>query len=526
MALNIQNVTYSANIGQTNVNLTQTQSGQTQVVVPAGMSSNEAGQALLAHLTTGDKFTGEITNITQNQITISLSDTVSVKATLADALNFNIGDIATFSVKSNNSEQVVLKSEPNEFTGKLINDQTIQNALKNAGVPINEKTASLVHNLMKQGLPINADTINNYAKNLMNVPNATAEDVVLLTRMNIPVTEENVNALHDYYNYNESMDGKAVQMTNAIMNIDFNINPEFLSDFVNSFSETISPMENLNEAVPEKILADISDDLIENNLIKDEEDPEFVSIDNRVAEFASKVKEGSLTAKELINELTNLLKNDVISQESFSKIANSKDFSQIINNFIRQEMFVNPEDVSKQNIKKLFAKIINDTENLAAKFQNNPVANNLLETTNSVKQNVDFLNQANQFMNFVQIPLKMANQNAHGDLYVYKNNRNNLEQKEELKALLHLDMDNLGPMDIYVRLKNANVTTNFKVASDEVLTMIEEHMPELTQRLNKLGFNVQTNVTSEGSNYSFKQSVINEELPAVDIKRFSFDVRA
>ena len=66
-----------------------------------------------------------------------------------------------------------------------------------------------------------------------------------------------------------------------------------------------------------------------------------------------------------------------------------------------------------------------------------------------------------------------------------------------MKALLHLDMDNLGPMDVFVLLKANNVTTNFKVASDDILAYIEEHISELNERLNALGYSVTSTVTSD-----------------------------
>lgn len=69
-----------------------------------------------------------------------------------------------------------------------------------------------------------------------------------------------------------------------------------------------------------------------------------------------------------------------------------------------------------------------------------------------------------------------------------------------MKALLHLDMDNLGPMDVFVLLKANNVTTNFKVANDDILAYIEEHISELNERLNALGYSVTTTVTSDKEN--------------------------
>lgn len=80
-------------------------------------------------LSTGDRLTGEIIDITPNNITISLNDSVTVKATLADSLSYNIGDIASFTIKDINKEQVVLKAGTNT-NRNLFNDQTITSALK------------------------------------------------------------------------------------------------------------------------------------------------------------------------------------------------------------------------------------------------------------------------------------------------------------------------------------------------------------------------------------------------------------
>ena len=173
----------------------------------------------------------------------------------------------------------------------------------------------------------------------------------------------------------------------------------------------------------------------------------------------------------------------------------------------------------------MYSKVLQDTEALSSRFQGIKFAENMLNTNTQIKNDVSFLNQANNFMNFVQIPLRMSGHEGHGDLYVYKNNRKKIEDKDELKALLHLDMDNLGPMDVFVLLKANNVTTNFKVASDDILAYIEEHISELNERLNALGYSVTSTVTSDKGKYSFVKSVMEEEFPSVEIKRFSFDVR-
>ena len=524
MSLNIQGVNYSTNV-QNNVNISHNSNGQVQISVPANLSAGEAGISLLQHLSVGDKFTGEITNITQNQITIALSDTVSVSAYLSDALSYNIGDIATFSIKESGKDVVVLKSENNHMSN-LMNDQSINTALRNAEVPVNATTVSLVHNMMKQNLPLDAHTLGSYAKILTENPYATPEDVVLLTKMDIPVTPENVAAFHDYNNYSEGMTAKAFQMSNAINDMLMTVASEnqqeagvTLNNILNSYSPAISAEE------PIEII--FSENEAENfaNMIKEaaKDNPDAVLL-------SDKIISGKSTAKEVLTDFSKLMEENAFDKEELPKLLKQPEFGKLTDNFIRQELFIAPKDISKDNISRLFEKILRDSDKLSDKFQNNPKAETVLQVNNSVRGDVNFMNQLNGFMNFVQIPLKMAGQNAHGDLYVYKRNGQRTPDKDDFSALLHLDMDNLGPLDIFVRLKERNVTTNFKVSTDEILDYIEAHMDELTARLNALGYNVSANVTSDSmadsTPYSFKKDVIEAELPSTEIKRFSFDVRA
>ena len=203
-----------------------------------------------------------------------------------------------------------------------------------------------------------------------------------------------------------------------------------------------------------------------------------------------------------------------------------KEFGEIVDNFLRQEMYIKPEDVSHENIQKLFSKLLKDNKALADKLAGKPFVAEFLQNNQNISNNIEFMNNINHFMNFVQIPLKMAGQNAHGDLYVYKNGKSGSNDKDELKAFLHLDMEHLGVLDILVKLKSNNVSTNFKVETEEILDYIEAHMDELNAALNQLGYNVSSKVDLNTTPYTFKNEVIEKEFPPMDIKRFAFDVRA
>lgn len=557
MNINVTGVNQTKNTENNNVKQGQNAGGRVQVSASqTAMPSKEAGIALLQRLNTGDVFTGKITNITQNQITLLLSNSSTVNATLADALSFNIGDLASFAIKDNSGEQIVLKSVNTENLKNLMNDRSVQNAIKNAGLSVNDTTVSLVHNLMKQNMPIDANTLNRYVRLLDSVPNATPEDVVLMSKMGIPVTEENVNALHDYYDFRDGISGKAADMASGAAQITAELaaeSPEeaaqFIRDFTSSFGAELSSVENMGAAMDKETLESLSEQLkdmagippeeteVPENLQEGEkaalkpadnaqQEPKLTAFQEQVKELADKVKDGGISAKEFLNGLSALMDKPEIPKPALSKILSGDDFGKTLENMVRQEMFLKPEDINKDSLKRLYAKIINDSSNIAQKFGGDPKMAPIVQNAAQTANDVHFLNDASHFMSFVQIPIKMSGQNAHGDLYVYTNKRNRGEARDELKALLHLDMDNLGPMDIFVALKSNNVTTNFKVANDEILDYIESHMDELTAALNRKGYNVTNMVEISSKDYSFKTSVIEEELPPTQIKRFTFDVRA
>ncbi len=501
-------------------------------------SANDAGITLLRQMSEGTVFSGTITDITQNRITIALSDNASVTATLSNALSYNIGDFASFSIKENLGEQIILQSHDNAQPN-LMNDQTITTALKNANVEINSTTVELVKNLMSHGLPIDSNTVNQYVHMLDSVPTATPSEVVYLSRLSIPLTEENLQAFRDFNDFNNGISNKLDNLNNEVFNIISSLSENstqeavgFIREFVDCFSQTMGNVETLKDTIPEKVLNKLAADIEQLVNMPEQNSEENVAKDNpkliqreALLNLADKVRTGDVTAEKFLNSFTELSAAFDDADKPLKEFLKSDGFKKLLDNFTRQEMLLKPEEFSKDNLKRLYAKIINDSNNIASKFSNG-ITQGLATGSTQIANEAVFMNELNNFMSFIQIPLKLSGQNGHGDLYVYSNRKHNAQDKDELKAMLHLDMDNLGPMDIFVRLQQNNVSTSFKVESDEVLNFVETHMDELTKALNKAGYNVSSEVKLSDGKYNFTEKVVNEELKPAKIKRFSFDVRA
>ncbi len=155
----------------------------------------------------------------------------------------------------------------------------------------------------------------------------------------------------------------------------------------------------------------------------------------------------------------------------------------------------------------------------------------LSQSAAQVRDNIEFMHQINQAYTYVQIPLKMANQNAHSDLYVYTNKRNLGKKEGELSAFLHLELENLGTTDVSIKMLENNVSTKFYLSDDAAYDLIEAHLPQLQERLEKLGYHCRVTIENREEKVDFVEDFLQKSQPATAasrgmVHRYSFDVRA
>ena len=93
-----------------------------------------------------------------------------------------------------------------------------------------------------------------------------------------------------------------------------------------------------------------------------------------------------------------------------------------------------------------------------------------------------------------------------------------------------MDMDIMEIIDLMEEaIEKASavpLTGKVMIDKDEILDYIESHIDQLNNSLTKLGYNVSTAVELNTTPYTFNTHVMEQEIPPVEIKRFSFDVRA
>lgn len=241
-------------------------------------------------------------------------------------------------------------------------------------------------------------------------------------------------------------------------------------------------------------------------------------------------------AKNALNELArNPEKFPAEVREKLAKLVGSKEFGNLVKDNISKQMLLKPEDVvSQKNIDDLYGKILKNAnqavELMHAAGKDNP---ELMNAAKNIADNVTFMNELNQVVTYIQLPLLMNNKSAHGDLYVYTNKKSLKNNDGNVSALLHLDMDNLGPMDIYVALTNGTkVNTHFYLKDEATIDFIEAHIDYLNKRLTEKGYDMSLNVSvkdpakgkTDIAQEFFKDDPLEEGVKKAS--KFSFDVRA
>lgn len=241
-----------------------------------------------------------------------------------------------------------------------------------------------------------------------------------------------------------------------------------------------------------------------------------------------------LSAKEFLDAVAQQLEqHPSFDKSALGRLFSGKEYHALLKEVMQEQWTVRPEELKTEHkVEELYQRLnrqMGQIEQLAKQTGMN--TGQLSQAAAQVRDNIEFMHQINQAYTYVQIPLKMANQNAHSDLYVYTNKRNLRKKEGELSAFLHLELENLGTTDVSIKMLDKNVSTKFYLEDDASYDLIEEHLPQLTQRLEKLGYHCHVTVENREEKVDFVEDFLQKSQPAKAankgmVHRYSFDVRA
>lgn len=507
-------------------------------------TSQITGNMLLSQMKPGTTFSGDIIDVRGSAIKILLSNDKTLDAASTDSKNLNIGDHITFNVSSNNGQTVVIKPlKINTF-----NTNVLLKALEASETPANEKNINIVKAMMRNEMSIDKNSLSDMIKKVEAFKTDNPENIVAMERHGIPLTQENVDQFSAYKNFEHRIMAQAESLAEDV--------PEMLKDVLTTGdSQKAAQMAKeitdiLMQNLPDEADSNISEDItgktptvtaMENEVSAEDEaflQKMGLSQDEGVVFISEKDNPGSLEAHIPVKNISydEVMKNlNSLSGEELKEFLSSPEFKHFVKDKVEKnfELNVNKlgqnDDEVKKNVKKLYENLDKKTESLLNVLENaGQKESRVGNTVSNIRNNMQFMQDLNQMAAYVQLPVKFNENKAHGDLYVFNRKKGMPVDKDVVTAFLHLDMESLGATDVHVSLEKKALKTDFVLSDGESARIVEQHLFELKERLEKKGFTASINVELEPDEAKSNpfDKVLETDKPQISIKRYSFDVRA
>ncbi len=525
-----------------------------RVQTPNNANTEQVNRQIRA-LVPGQTLRGEVVSREGNNAQIRLLQDVLVDAKVDADIRLELGQNITFQVKNNGQ---TLNLSP-LFTN-MATEGTVLKALDMASLPVNENTVAMTKQLMDAGLPIDKNTLQQIWHESNAFPDAEILDLVNLHKVELPVTEENITQMASYRNLTHQLTAGIAETGESLTNMlqglvesgDIEQAATIYSEvlkllaFEDAAGETVTGQQQTEGPLPEPgVDVTVTPEEAEQMPVQPSatapeavpgqktiiEEPTETAPDNGQTIKENPGAEKTQEAPQLQN-LQKLLKQGLETKDIplLRSILHNSKVAELPEKLLADRWSIKPEDVeSPERVEELYQKLGKQLKGLSNLLEENGQrGSSAYQNVTNLSQNVDFLQQINQTYAYIQLPLHLR-QGEHktGELFVYTNKKNLAKKDGQVSALLHLDMEHLGPLDVYVALKDTKVSTKFYVQNDAILDYLEANMDVLTERLQKRGYDCkcETTLRTELQQTAQAMTPLLKTEGSVPVAQYAFDVR-
>ena len=525
-----------------------------RVQTPNNANTEQVNRQIRA-LVPGQTLRGEVVSREGNNAQIRLLQDVLVDAKVDADIRLELGQNITFQVKNNGQ---TLNLSP-LFTN-MATEGTVLKALDMASLPVNENTVAMTKQLMDAGLPIDKNTLQQIWHESNAFPDAEILDLVNLHKVELPVTEENITQMASYRNLTHQLTAGIAETGESLTNMlqglvesgDIEQAATIYSEvlellaFEDADGETVTGQQQTEGPLPEPgvdvtVTPEEAEQMpVQSSATAPEAVPGQKTIIEEPTETASgngqtiKENPGAEKTQEApqLQNLQKLLKQGLETKDIplLRSILHNSKVAELPAKLLADRWSIKPEDVeSPEKVEELYQKLGKQLKGLSNLLEENGQrGSSAYQNVTNLSQNVDFLQQINQTYAYIQLPLHLR-QGEHktGELFVYTNKKNLARKDGQVSALLHLDMEHLGPLDVYVTLKDTKVSTKFYVQNDTILDYLEANMDVLTERLQKRGYDCkcETTLRTELQQTAQAMAPLLKTEGSVPVAQYAFDVR-
>lgn len=518
--------------------------GQQILARLAGKFSFEQGQSVFFQVKNNDGGTIEIKPYTVDGegANLTLMDALKAAGLSVDGINLSMVN------KMMEEHMPIDKTSLNQMyqlvqDNKDINVTTLVE-LKRLGIEINQVNAAQFENYAndKQAITIAMDSLIDELPNALSAEDLSmyklvtqARDILNIVTEGLPEEAFISSEASDMSQYEAIMrDNKSA----PVVKKHFNIAELFESlNSVSGESQDIHTTQKINNAPATDTILLQENETKSNTIGFLLSDKQIEELNEQVRMLLPDLQENNISLYSedssvvgILNDIKSMLENTPANADTLRHLFSGEAFKLMLNEALEQQWMIKPGDLEK-NPKKLdglYDKIEKQITNMEIILKTSGVVNPKAEAlADNIRGNIEFMNQINEAYTYVQVPLKMNEKNASGQLYVYTNKKSMSNPDKELSAFLHLDLEHLGGTDVSIKMLHRKVTTNFYLDSDESYALVKQFLPVLEKRLQDKGYNCELNVNSGSKQMNFVAGFLKKDLPPTgQVHRYSFDIRA
>lgn len=240
-----------------------------------------------------------------------------------------------------------------------------------------------------------------------------------------------------------------------------------------------------------------------------------------------RIAQGTATLKEILL----YLQSDLSQAENIEgrKLLQAPEYTKLLEEAFLQKWTITPgKAADKDAVTELYQHLKEDLDQLSTLAGVGKEASEALrfrEPVKNLQDNLQFMKDLNEVFTYLQLPVKFQNREAHADLYVMTRKRALNDKKEGLSVLLHLDMTNLGSLNVYVKMNQDQIQATFYLEDREACRLISENLPSLTSALHNKGYTITAEVKDNYKKPDFSKDFIEQSSQENLIHRYTFDIR-
>ncbi len=528
--------------------------------------SAEARAISTAALNPGDIFQAEVTDVKHQDVTLRVFDGSTINARLGEQIPINIGDTLQFMVKESQAEQLVLKVLPHQEQSQL--SAVAEKALTANGFSLSEKNGNIAMALIDAGEPLDKASIMRLMQQSYHFPEAKLSTLISMNKLGLSVTEGNISQFESYLNGTYQLSDTLTAMADSTVSM--------LRDMAQTadISELIAANQQLMECIGNQETVTFRDGLeefrqmMDQALAKEAEDAavhtetseplldeavskanglstdtpvnpnlnltgsqstEMINILLREGYSAGQVRDlfANVDRSEtLLKQLSGMTMN--MDEAGMRSMLQTEGYRQLLTDALKSVWSLQPEKMKDpKEIDRLYEKILSDSEKLSLSFgDKNAAGRQFHSQSGEMQQQMRFLQDLNQNFIYAQMPVKLSDQVANSELYVYADKKKLADVKDSISVLFHLDMESLGPTDVHVSLTGKKVHAVFTLQDQSSIRIVASNMTELAEKLSNKGLTLSHEVKKKPE--ALKSPVVKEMIdPDAEksVKRYNFDVR-